>query len=61
MTGIREIIVLGQLPAIVFLVCINTKAVFTQRSLPDLTLDRSKVMSDKLCLYTLNRIATSDR
>ena len=34
-----------------------SKAVFTQRSLSDLTLDRSKVMSDKVCLNTLNRIA----
>ena len=37
------------------------KAGFTQRSLSDLTLYRSKVMSDKVCLNTLNRIAKSDR
>ena len=34
----------------------RAKAVFTQRSLSDLTLDRSKFMSDKVCLNTLNRI-----
>ena len=39
----------------------HSKAVFTQRSLSDLTLDRSKFMSDKVCLNTLNRIAKSDR
>ena len=36
---------------------VASKAVFTQRSLSDLTLDRSKFMSDKFCLNTLNRIA----
>ena len=39
----------------------NSYAVFTQRSLSDLTLDRSKFMSDKICLNTLNRIPKSDR
>ena len=37
------------------------KAVFTQRSLSDLTLDQSKVRSDKVCVNTLNRIAKPDR
>ena len=36
---------------------VASKAVFTQRSLSDLTLDRSKFMSDKFRLNTLNRIA----
>ena len=36
---------------------VASKAVFTQRSLSDLTLDRSKFMSDKFCLNALNRIA----
>ena len=38
-----------------------TKALFTQRSLSDLTLDQSKVMSDKVCVNTLNRIGKPDR
>ena len=38
-----------------------TKAVFTQRSLSDLTLDQSKVRSDKVCVNTLNRIGTPGR
>ena len=32
------------------------KAVFTQGSLSDLTLDQSKVRLDKVCVNTLNRI-----
>ena len=39
----------------------NSKAVFTQRSLSDLTLDQSKVRSDKVCVNTLNRIGKPDR
>ena len=46
----------SQLACHVSSVLIN-RAVLTQRSLSDLTLDRSKVMSDKVCLNTLNRIA----
>ena len=37
------------------------RAVFTQRSLSDLTLDQSKVRSDKVCVNTLNRIGKPDR
>ena len=37
-----------------------SKAVFTQRSLSDLTLDQSTVRSDKVCVNTLNRIALPD-
>ena len=37
------------------------KAVFTQRSLSDLTLDQSKVRSDKVCVNTLNRIGKPGR
>ena len=40
---------------------VNSKAVFTQRSLSDLTLDQSKVRSDKVCVNTLNRIGKPDR
>ena len=36
-------------------------AMFTQRSLSDLTLDQSKVRSDKVCVNTLNRIGKPDR
>ena len=39
----------------------ESKAVFTQRSLSDLTLDQSKVMSDKVCVNTLNRIGKPGR
>ena len=38
-----------------------TKAVFTQRSLSDITLNQSKVRSDKICVNTLNRIGKPDR
>ena len=40
---------------------IDTKTVFTQRSLSDLTLYQSKVRSDKVCVNTLNRIGKPDR
>ena len=39
---------------------LHCKAVFTQRSLSDLTLDRYKVRSDKVCVNTLNRIGKPD-
>ena len=39
----------------------DTTAVFTQRSLSDLTLDQSKVRSDNVCVNTLNRIGKPDR
>ena len=39
----------------------RTKAVFTQRSLSDLTLDQSKVRSDKVCVNTLNRVGKPGR
>ena len=38
-----------------------SKAVFTKRSLSDLTLDQSKVRSDKVCVNKLNRIGKPDR
>ena len=37
-----------------------SRAVFTQRSLSDLTLDQSKVRSDKVCVNTLNRRGKPD-
>ena len=40
---------------------ISSRAVFTQRSLSDVTLDQSKVRSDKVCVNTLNRIGKPDR
>ena len=43
------------------LLCQMSKAMFTQRSLSDLTLDQSKVRSDKVCVNTLNRIGKPDR
>ena len=39
----------------------HSKAVSTQRSLSDLTLDQSKVRSDKVYVNTLNRIGKPDR
>ena len=40
---------------------VTIKAVFAQRSLSDLTLDQSKVRSDKVCVNMLNRIGKPDR
>ena len=49
------------MPVSILYFAIGSKAVFTQRSLSDLTLDPSKVRSDKVCVNTLNRIGIPDR